>query len=441
MSEDRNRRMTEFGDEHWDALLEYICQDRVVPVIGPEMLVCARDGGTVPFYRTVAERLSDGRSVTVNEWLSDYLRDGGTVKLAKGKLRNAVSSLEAETQPLLSRLVGAHEFPLYLTTTSDGLLEAAMRAVGQDPDVYFFSSDSRERRDLPGHPVPRSRPCVYHVYGKAGPACDYAAFEDERLRYSFLWMGEERRPRNLLSYLSDKYLLLLGCGYENWLTRFFMYGLKGDDLFKNVDDGSGVLADGHAASDVSLASFLTRCRANIYYAGGVGEFVNQLVSRLAGLPSRQKGRQDAFTRGDVFVSYASENRAMALKVRDRLEAKGVHVWLDVQKLESGEDYDRSIREHIENCSVFLPLLSHVTVEILKPRYFRKEWRYAISAAEMRPPVLPFIHPIAIEDVSPCDNLPKALNDLHWISAPSGELSETDANRLADLYTRYCANNK
>lgn len=443
MEENRSRMMTEFGEEHWEALADYIRQGRVVPVIGPELLVGeGADGAKEPFYRVVAERLSCGHSATVNDWLSDYLRAGGTLKLAKSKFRNALTALGSVSQPLLRRLVDTQAFPLFLTTTPDSLLESTLRDAGQDADVYYFSSDSSERRDLPSRTLVGRRPTVYHVYGKASQSYDYAAFEDERLRYSFLWMGEDRRPRNLLSYLSDKYLLVLGCGYENWLTRFFMYGLKGDDLFNNVEDGSGVLADGHAAADIQLASFLSRCRGNIYYAGGVVEFVEDLVSRLEKMPRRPVQRpSDEFVRGDIFISYASENRASAFRVRDLLAGKGARVWLDKQKLESGEEFDRSIHENIEGSSLFLPLLSHVTAEILKPRYFRKEWRYAINEAEMRPPILPFIHPIAIEDVTPCANLPKALNDLHWIQAPGGELQEADLIRLVDLYARYCENNK
>lgn len=48
---DETERLTEFKEHHWDMLLDYIGQGRVVPVVGPELLVAAEDGRSVPFYQ------------------------------------------------------------------------------------------------------------------------------------------------------------------------------------------------------------------------------------------------------------------------------------------------------------------------------------------------------------------------------------------------------
>ena len=52
------KSLTEFKEHHWDMLLDYIGQGRVVPVLGPELLVANDNGKTVPFYQEITRRLT-----------------------------------------------------------------------------------------------------------------------------------------------------------------------------------------------------------------------------------------------------------------------------------------------------------------------------------------------------------------------------------------------
>lgn len=437
-------RLTEFKEHHWDLLLDYIGQGRVVPVLGPELLVATKDGASVPFYSAVAERLAryfgmegdGGAPMTLNEVLIRFRRENnGPDQVARVGLNKILKEMEGEPQPLLRKLVDLNRFGLFLTTTPDSMLANALASSGADPEVYFFSNNFPGRIDLPQKELERNRRVVYHLYGKAHPFVHYAISEDDRLDYSCRWMDSASKPKNLLSYLSRKYLLILGCGYENWLARFFLFGLKGTELFSNIWDASGLLADSQTPNDRQLDRFMSRCHGNIYYEGGVAEFVDQLVRRMGQLPVPMGRDEDVYVPQSIFISYASENRAVALRIKKRLESANLPVWLDRSQLESGDGYDEKIRNNIRGAAFFLPLLSHVTVDVREPRYFRVEWSVAEEESRRRSPMLPFVHPVAIDDVRPCDSLPDSLNQRHWMSAPGGELSDEDLGRIVDLFAR------
>lgn len=431
--------LTEFKEHHWDMLLDYIGQGRVVPVLGPELLVADNNGSCVPFYQEVSRRLAHHFSMkeiadeTIDCFWARFLNGNNTVKMARTGLVKVLKELEDQEQPALQKLISIGAFRLFLTTTPDNLLSKALSASGKDPDVYFFSTNYPGRRDLPDKKLIGPKQYVYHLYGKAAPCLEYAISEDDRLLFSCKWMDSEVKPRNLISYLADKYLLILGCGYENWQARFFLVGLKGSELFSNIWDASSLLADSHTRNDCQLDRFLSRCRGNIYYEGGAVEFVDELCNRWshASIVAPEKD-DDTYERGSVFISYASEDREAALKIKRQLENLSLPVWLDKFKLESGTDYDARIENNIRNSSLFLPILSRRTAQATGPRYFRKEWNIAADQALRCSPKIPFIHPVAIDDVEPCDNFLDAINKVHWIHAPDGLLNGNDIDRLIDL---------
>lgn len=435
----KTERLTDFKEHHWDMLLDYIGQGRVVPVVGPELLVATEDGRNVPFYQAVSKRLArhfdmpEVEGETLSDLLARFLKRNNTVMMARTGLIKVLKELEDQPQPSLQRLASVSAFRLFLTTTPDALLVKALAASGTDPDVYFFSTNYKRRSDLPEKKILGRQRYVYHLYGKAVPCFEYAMSDDERLQFSCEWLDSQFKPRNLLSYLADKYLLILGCGYENWQARFFLYGLKGAELFSNIRDASSLLADSYTRTDSQLDRFLSRCRGNIYYEGGAAEFVEELCKRLGNMPlSVPEADGDAFEKGSIFISYASEDREAALRIKKLLEAFSLPVWLDRFRLESGDDYDARIERNIRESTLFIPILSQTTACVTEPRYFRREWNFAADEALCRSPKIPFIHPVAIDDVKPCDNILGAINKVHWITAPDGNLAEHEIDRLIDM---------
>ena len=435
-----------FRDRHWKVLISSAEQRRVVPVIGPELLL-ARDGeAIVPFYSLVAKRLArrfdlgETEMVSLDKVIATLKHAGVADQDIHAEVDDILEELENEPQPMLDQLASVRVFRLFLTTTPDNLMTKALERVGVSAEVRYFSSNYRGMSDLPGREIDSGTTCVYHLYGKSGGRPDYALSEDERLEYSCLWMDAdaERCPRNLPRYLSQRYLLILGCGYENWLARFFLFGLKGRELFTNVSYVSSVLADSRVKDDVQLREFVARCHGNTYCDGDVKDFVEKLSGRLRSL---QQADESATEFGDievrnphsVFISYASENREIALKIKEQLERAGVPAWLDKFQLESGDEYEAKIKRCIRESSFFLPILSRVVAEIAERRFFRVEWREAEKESEMRAAAFPFVHPIAIDDVEPSNNFRDFINNLHWERAMGGKLDAVFLQRLKSLF--------
>src|SRR6516162_3510088 len=98
----------------------------------------------------------------------------------------------------------------------------------------------------------------------------------------------------------------------------------------------------------------------------------------------------------VFLSYASEDAPAAQRIADALRAAGIDVWFDKSELRGGDAWDRSIREQINECGLFVPVISgnaHARTE----GYFRFEWKLAIDRSHRMAPDQAFLLPVVIDD--------------------------------------------
>jgi hypothetical protein len=102
------------------------------------------------------------------------------------------------------------------------------------------------------------------------------------------------------------------------------------------------------------------------------------------------------TTGAVFLSYASQDAEAARRICDALRGAGIEVWFDKSELRGGDAWDRSIREQINECGLFVPVISgnaHARTE----GYFRFEWKLAIDRSHRMAPDQAFLLPVVIDD--------------------------------------------
>lgn len=441
----------EFKNYQWGQLMLSIAKGAVVPVIGPELLSVEVEGREVNLYRYVAERLAAELDMEAPLSADDDLGDVVTHYMARqGSMRadvyyivwSILRDLKCAAPKPLRQLAEIEGFHLFISTTFDSLMHDVLREVRQEgaeaPLELSFRKDGR-MDDLPAD-FADGPPAVYHVFGKASNTLAYVTTEEELLDFGCLWQDTDRRPKRLASHLRDKYLMVLGCSFQNWLSRFFLYALKGDTLFARDDrEGGGrrqVLADDQTRHDAELTLFLSRCHGHVYNAGGALEFIDELSQRwrdFRGQYDRDKERESRspagvsvseFAKGSVFISYASEDAEAARAIQRQLETAGLDVWLDKKKLESGEDYKRIIFNNIENSSIFIPIVSRNVLKLDNyERFFRMEWDRAIQSAVMRTPIYPFIQPVVIDDTKPHPHIRAEIVDCHWEPAEAGELSD------------------
>ena len=109
-------RLTEFKEHHWDMLLDYIGQGRVVPVVGPELLMANEEGHKVAFYQAVSNRLAHHFEMeeiageTIDDFLARFLQGNNTVKMARTGLVKVLKELEDQAQPTLQKLISVGAF-------------------------------------------------------------------------------------------------------------------------------------------------------------------------------------------------------------------------------------------------------------------------------------------------------------------------------------------
>jgi TolB-like protein/cytochrome c-type biogenesis protein CcmH/NrfG len=98
----------------------------------------------------------------------------------------------------------------------------------------------------------------------------------------------------------------------------------------------------------------------------------------------------------VFLSYARDDAAAARRIAEALRSAGLEVWFDENELRGGDAWDAKIRKQINDCTLFLPVISQHTQERSKG-YFRLEWKLAVEQTHLLAEGVPFLAPVAIDD--------------------------------------------
>ena len=136
--------------------------------------------------------------------------------------------------------------------------------------------------------------------------------------------------------------------------------------------------------------------------------------------------------GAVFLSYASQDAEAAQRICDALRAASVEVWLDKSELRGGDAWDRSIRQQIHDCALFVPIISQHTHERLEG-YFRLEWKLAVDRTHTMAEVKAFLVPVVIDGTTEHDpTIPEKFRELQWTRLPGGETPRAFVERVQRL---------
>jgi len=122
----------------------------------------------------------------------------------------------------------------------------------------------------------------------------------------------------------------------------------------------------------------------------------------------------------VFLSYASQDAAVAKRLCDALRAAGIEVWFDQTELRGGDTWDHKIRQQIQDCGLFIPVISANTAA--RPEgYFRLEWALADRRTEMIARTRPFIVPVCVDGTPDRGaDVPDSFLRAQWTRLPGGE---------------------
>jgi TolB-like protein/Flp pilus assembly protein TadD len=134
----------------------------------------------------------------------------------------------------------------------------------------------------------------------------------------------------------------------------------------------------------------------------------------------------------VFLSYASQDAEAAERICGALRTAGIEVWFDQSELRGGDAWDRSIREQIHECRLFMPVISAST-EARVEGYFRREWKLAVDRTHDLSERVAFLVPVVI-DATPERNadVPDTFRHVQWTRLPGGETTPAFLDRIKRL---------
>jgi TolB-like protein/Flp pilus assembly protein TadD len=134
----------------------------------------------------------------------------------------------------------------------------------------------------------------------------------------------------------------------------------------------------------------------------------------------------------VFLSYASQDAEAAQRICEALRAAGVEVWFDRTELRGGDAWDRSIRQQIRECALFVPVISAHT-DARPEGYFRLEWKLAVDRTHTMSDRAPFLVPAVIDEASDSRaDVPDRFRELQWTRLPGGETPPAFVERIQRL---------
>ncbi len=468
------------AEEFWDELLAQIEAGQVIPVVGPGLLTVLAEGREIPLYQALAERLLAKYRLTaaIATPSGEPETDGATVALRPGhELNDAVCGLaqrgrrvqdlyrpihdllrellenpaETSLQPLQA-LAGVSGFRLFVTTTPDDLLARAIDAErhgGLAKTEHIVFAPKLASGTLSDLPEVRSSgyTAVSYLFGKVSPSPFVFAIHDEdTLEFIHsLQLNAAEGMKRLFSELRTQSLLLIGCDFPDWLSRFFIRLSNTQRLADNRGKRE-FLIEQSANDRGGLALFLERFSPDTrVFPGGAREFVAELArhwdERLPD-PERQRdviaqaGVARSRTSDIFFISYSRTDLAAARRLFEGLQEIGADVaWFDKSDLKPGDPWEQAIRNAINGCYLFLPLVSANT-EAREEGFFREEWTLASERAR-RIQGRKFIVPVVV-DRDYDDNagrfrlVPESFLANHFGHAPEGDMSKELEDELTAL---------
>ena len=436
----------------WDELLAYIEDKSVIPVIGSDIAIVGSNAQMIPFEKLLARQLAlkfDIVEITDDLNLHKVVCNcfgklGTKPQTVNRELANIAGKLYADLimpEPFL-QLARILDFNLFVNFCTDSLLARSLNQVRFDgmPQSMELSFAPNNSNDLPVGNI--QAPIIYSLFGQLSLRPESVIAEEDIIEWIAALQVPDKRPSRLFDELSKNHLLFLGCSFPDWLTRFILRTAKNSKLSSGRGYSEYLVDSGIKKGDplvVFLSSFSQETQIlPMDPVQFVAELEQRWTQRNGGKSSDQVPDSLAMPKimpaGSVFISYASEDLDAALQVASELHKTGVPVWLDKQRLDWSSDYSVRIKNAIQNCSLFLPILSRNAEK--RPGFFRKEWAWAVEKnLEFTGSSLKFIYSLSIDDAKIFDSteIPDVFKSRHIEFASGGKLNTEQCSAIQEGY--------
>ena len=410
--------MAQMTEAAWSRLLAMVCDGTVVPILGPRLLVEA--DGTTPMQARVASRLLANYDVDVPDGgLARFREVNEAVTLLKGKvdvqelyfpIYQAIVELQAQQAEIpksVRKLAEISDFRLFVTLTPDDLLAQALHAARRAVDEIVHSPKlpTDQGADLPTDwQKPGGAVQLLYLFGKARPSPLFAIHDEDLLEYAHnIIASGSHAPKAFLGALQDRNLLLVGCNFPDWLSRFMLRVTRKGRL-ADQQGSRGWLVEPLGREDPFIG-FLGKYSPATSVLTDIepAEFVDELHSRWmtehrprtvgAAAPTERPMPESAM----FFISYSRPtDLARAARLHGELLKLGVsrnEIWFDETEIDPADKVWERARDGIRGCRYFLALVSRAATERERGFVFR-EWN---EATRMLPELnRPFLVPLVVD---------------------------------------------
>lgn len=381
------------GEKQWNILYEQIVKGNVIPVIGPD-IIRIKNKTSQQFLIDALGRccgIGDQQMTT----FSQLLFDNRYINSAINKNGDIYSTLfnvieknpsyfdDAESNSLLLSILKIPYFKFVITTSFDPIVENMMRRVhGDKLRVLNFCNDPTNNEDLLNGEETR-HPTLYYMFGKANmKENSFVVTEEDLLHFSQAWLhssdcSNNKKPLVISKLLLNRYLLVLGHDYKDWLFRFFWFALK-NEAFGNKKSGMLALKK----EDADLIDFLNHVNTFSHVEPNLEKMTNNILTGIDKYEKDHHIDQNAIPPSegtDIFISYSRGDSELVYYIYNRLKEKGLNVWFDRDSLEKGKDFMMQIENAIRNSTFFVPIFTPTILQQAHEEHpYRKEWLYAVD---------------------------------------------------------------
>ena len=245
-------------------------------------------------------------------------------------------------------------FPIIITTVCFDIIEQQLRGKIEDYKSIWYRLN-KENSTLPAR-------CVYHIFGQAKDGSKWVSDEDLLLSFLLSHNHNDYGAKGLTDYLkeNEKKLLALGCNLPNWLFRFLWQPTQ-TGRTGNMKTTQGYWINKEKPED-SFENFLKK--KNFSADEQVNEILEDatksLQEELLREAEERSAEIDSEEHFDVFISYASEDRQIAIAIFEALKNLNVKAWFDDRgkgEITPGSPYWEKIRNGIQHSAHYMPIIT------------------------------------------------------------------------------------
>jgi hypothetical protein len=391
-------------DADWTSLVYAIERGNCTLMLGPDAVMGTIDDEHLPVHEALAgfvraklgppyAHLDRSRPSSVAQ-AAVAAEDPFTLQ---GWVEEFMERFEADDDVL--RDLAALPFELVINTSPGSSVHRIFEEVRPATYSDYYDRTAPVRPMLPD-PTPDA-PIIYNLYGSLDQPTSLILTESDRLDFLVSVISDEPPlPPKLKSALRDpeRTLLFLGFELDQWQFRVLLHVLARDarrryKSFAFETDDLGL--------DEDTREFYRTGHKIHFVVGEPMEFARELRSRVRleepEEPTNGDGRPalspDAPT---AFICHASEDKEVANRVSDFLQANGIDTWFDKDELRGGDRWDSMIRRTIGAEVDYVIVLQSASMLAKDVGYVNREINLALDRQmEYRAPRR-FLIPVVID---------------------------------------------